>query len=153
MMDFDILWTTDDPNTVNTAREYLQSTASPDAVNSGVTNVYKGKYKHVVLPRVATTNVGAYDSDKRYYWGIAASKYSSLYLGMWERPHMIPPTEGSNAEDVQTDKSQLSLLWETIIEKLRKLQGNLIETICRQTEKSGASTTIIGEPLRGYGIV
>ena len=26
-MTYDVLWTTDDPNTVNTVKEYLQSTA------------------------------------------------------------------------------------------------------------------------------
>jgi len=100
---FDILWTTDDPNTVNTAREYLKSTASPDASHSGVVNVYNGKYKHVILPRVATDANGAPDSSKRYYWGIASSELSCFYLGIWEEPHLIPPTAGSNAEDVQTD--------------------------------------------------
>lgn len=100
---FDILWTTDDPNTVNTAREYLRSTASPEAAHSGVVNVYAGKYKHVILPRVATTATGAPDPTKRYYWGIASSQMSSFYLGIWERPHLIPPTPNSNAEDVQTD--------------------------------------------------
>jgi len=102
-MGFDILWTTDDPNTVNTARKHLKSTASLDAANSGVINVYNGKYKHVILPRVATTAAGAPDSDKRYYWGIASSSHTSFYLGIWEAPHMIPPKAGSNAEDVQTD--------------------------------------------------
>jgi len=100
---FDILWTTDDPNLVNTAREYLRSTASPDAAHAGVVNVYAGKYKHVILPRVATTATGAPDSTKRTYWGIASSQLSSFYLGIWEQPHLIPPTPNSNAEDVQTD--------------------------------------------------
>lgn len=100
---FDILWTTDDPNTINTAREYLRSVASPDATHAGVTNVYQGKYKHVILPRVATTAAGAPDSTKRYYWGIASSAMTSFYLGMWESPHLIPPSPNSNAEDIQTD--------------------------------------------------
>jgi len=100
---FDILWTTDDPNTVNTAQEYLKSVAAPEAGHAGVTNVYKGKYKHVILPRVATTAAGASDSTKRYYWGIASSANSSYYFGMWESPHMISPKEGSNGEDVHTD--------------------------------------------------
>lgn len=100
---FDILFTTDDPNAVNTAREYLRSTAAPDATHAGVINVYAGKYKHVVLPRLATTAVGAPDSTKRGYWGIASSSMSSLHLGVWEAPHLIAPTPGSNAEDVQTD--------------------------------------------------
>lgn len=102
-MPFDILWTTDDPNTVNTAREYLQSTADVEGSNSGVTNVYQSKYRHVVLPRVATTAAGAIDTDKRYFWGVASSQYSTAYLGVWEEPRLKTPTEGSNAEDFATD--------------------------------------------------
>jgi hypothetical protein len=100
---FDILFTTDDPNIVNTAREYLRSTASPDATHAGVVNVYQGKYKHVILPRIATTAAGAPDSTKRGYWGIASSAMSSFYLGVWEAPHLIPPAANTNAEDVSTD--------------------------------------------------
>lgn len=100
---FDILWTTNDPNTKNTAKELTKSRASPDAAHAGVINVYAGEYKHVVLPRVATTAAGANDTSKRYYWGLASSQLSSFYLGIWERPHMIPPSEKSNAEDPQTD--------------------------------------------------
>ena len=100
---FDILWTTDDPNTINTALEYLKSVAAPDYANSGVTNVYKAKYRHVMLPRVATTAAGAVDNTKRRYWGLASSMLTSAYLAVWEEPHMIPPSAGSNAEDVQTD--------------------------------------------------
>lgn len=99
---FDILWTTDDPNTVNTAREYLKSTASVEGLNSGVTNVYQGKYRHVILPRVATTAAGAPDTDKRYYWGLVSSTLSTFYYGEWEAPHMIAPEVG-NGIDVQTD--------------------------------------------------
>lgn len=102
-MEFNILWTTDDPNTVNTAREYLKSTAAPEGSNSGVVNVYNGKYRHVQLPRVATDASGAPDTDKRYYWGIASSENSTLYIGIWEEPHLIPPTAGGNGEDAQTD--------------------------------------------------
>ena len=100
---FDILFTTDDPNTVNTAREYLQSTADVTGAHPGIVNVYKGKYRHVVLPRVATDANGASDSTKRQYWGIASSLLSSFNLGVWESPHMVAPTANSNAEDVQTD--------------------------------------------------
>ena len=100
---FDILWITDDANTKNTAMEYMKSVADPDAVHSGVINPYQGKYKLVILPRVATTAAGAPDSTKAKYWGIASSQMSSFYLGIWEAPHMIPPTANSNGEDVQTD--------------------------------------------------
>ena len=100
---FDILFTTDDPNAVNTAREYLRSTSGPDATHAGVVNVYQGKYKHVMLPRVATTAAGAPDSTKRAYWGVASSQMSSFYLGIWEAPHLVAPTPNTNAEDTQTD--------------------------------------------------
>ncbi|MBU0906866.1 MAG: hypothetical protein KKE05_01775, partial [Nanoarchaeota archaeon] len=102
----DILWTTDDPNTKNMARRILGSPADVDGAHSGILNVNKGELKHVVLPRVATTAAGAPDSDKRYYWGLAASQLSSFYLGIWERPHMGTPPAKFNWDvwtDVQTD--------------------------------------------------
>jgi hypothetical protein len=100
---FDIIWSTDDPNTVNTIREHLRSTASPEALNAGVINVNQGTYRHVILPRVPTTAAGAPDSTKRKYWGLASSTISSFYLGLWESPHFMPPAANSNSEDVQTD--------------------------------------------------
>lgn len=87
---YDILWTTDDANTVNTVKEFLKSTASPDALNAGVVNVYGGKYRHVILPRVATTATGAVDSTKSKYWGLASSMNSQAFLGVNEEPHMKP---------------------------------------------------------------
>ena len=100
---FDILWTTDDPNTVNTALEYLNSVAAPDFQNSGVTNVYKAKYKHVKLPLVATTAAGLVDNTKRRYWGIASSMISDAHLGIWEEPHLKTPSELNAGEEFSTD--------------------------------------------------
>lgn len=100
---FDILWTTDDPNTVNTAREYLQSSAAVDGGNSGVKNVYAAKYRHVICPLVATDKDGAPDTDKRYYWGIVSSASSSAYLGIWEEAHLKMPSNLNAAEDFSTD--------------------------------------------------
>ena len=100
---FDILWTTDDPNTVNTAMEYLKSVAAPDFANSGVTNVYKAKYKHVKLPSVPTTAAGLPDNTKRRYWGIASSMISDAHLGMWETPHLKAPADLNAGEEFSTD--------------------------------------------------
>ena len=100
---FDTLWITDNPNLINTAKEYLHSTSAPDAAHEGVVNVYSGKYKLVVLPRVATTANGAPDTSKNKYWGLASSANSSFYFGLWEAPHMIPPKAGGNGEDPETD--------------------------------------------------
>lgn len=102
-MPFDILWTTDDPATVNTALEYLNSVAAPDFANSGVTNVYRAKYKHVKLPLVATTATGAVDAAKRRYWGLASSQYSDAHLAIWEAPYLKPPTNLNAGEDFSTD--------------------------------------------------
>ena len=101
----DILWTTDDPNTVNTAKELIRATSSiTSGSNTGVPNVYEGKYKHVILPRVATDANGANDTTKAKYWGLACSELSTLMLGVHEEAHMkMPPTEGSNAEEFSTD--------------------------------------------------
>jgi len=96
---YDIIWSTDDRNTCNTIAEYLKSTASPDALNAGVVNVYQGKYKHVVLPRVATTAAGQPDATKAKYWGLASSVNSQAFLGINEEPHLKPTSEnGANTE-------------------------------------------------------
>jgi hypothetical protein len=100
----DILWTTDDPNTINTARELLKSTASVDSgTNAGVVNVYQGKYRHVALPLVATDKDGNVDSTKAKYWGLASSNRSAFFLGVHEEPHVIPPTEGDGKSSLTDD--------------------------------------------------
>lgn len=100
----DILWSAEDPNTVNTIKIVLQSMGNTaDYKNSGVINPYERKYKHVVLPRIATTANGNVDANKAKYWGVASSQLSTAYLGMHEEPHMKMPTPGSNAEEFSTD--------------------------------------------------
>lgn len=110
-MDFDIIWTTDDPNTINTTRELLQATAEISSPNNGVPNVYQGKYRHVRLPRISTTAAGAVDSTKAKYWGIASSRGSSAHFAVLEEPTMREPSSimeqrklgNTNMEDPSTD--------------------------------------------------
>lgn len=90
---FDIIWTTDDQVDVNVVMEYIESLGSPDFTNPNVKNVYKGKYRHVVLPRVAVDAQGAVDTSKRHYWGLASSVATTAYLGVWEEPHNLPVQE------------------------------------------------------------
>lgn len=99
---YDILFTTADPTDVNVAREYLQSTAQVDGPNSGVVNVYKGKYRHVMLPLVPTTAAGAINTAKRHYWGIASSQLSTAHLDVYEEPHLKSP-QADQGEDFSTD--------------------------------------------------
>jgi len=104
----DILWTTDDPNTVNTAKKLLGSTASPDQANSNVTNPYSGKYRHLSLPRLATDANGAPDTTKAKYWGVASTMNSTFFLGVHEEPRLKSPmsTGGVNPEDMSNDNWQ-----------------------------------------------
>ena len=87
-----------DPNTVNTALEYLRSTAAPDSSNSGVTNVYQAKYTLVVLPYLATTAAGAYDSTKAKMWALANLNHKDAIVKVLEPPTFIPPTEMDGKE-------------------------------------------------------
>ena len=102
---YDIIFSTDDPNTVNTIMTELKSMSSTTIdTNSGVVNVNRGKYRHVILPLVATDNNGMVDSTKANYWGLASSMYSSAYLGVHEEPRLkTPPADGNSAEEFSTD--------------------------------------------------
>jgi len=102
-MTFDILWTTDDPNTLNTADEYIKSVGAPDAAHAGVHNVYKGRWRHVKLSRVATTAAGGVDSDKKKYWGIASSKDTSAVLAEWDKAYLKVPSDLNAGEEFSTD--------------------------------------------------
>lgn len=92
------LITTNDPNTVNTAMEYLKSTSDPTQNNQGVVNVYGGKYTLIVLPYLSTTAAGAYDSTKAKYWMLANLNHTDAILKVLQRPTFIPPTKGDGME-------------------------------------------------------
>jgi len=102
-MEFDILWTTDDPNTINQVKELQNATADVEADNSWTFNVYRSKYRHIVLPRVATTATWAVDTTKRKFWGIASSKNSSFYLSVLEEPYLKTPMDGNNGEEFSSE--------------------------------------------------
>lgn len=87
-----------DPNTINTALEYLHSTAAPDSNNSGMKNVYSGKYTLIVLPYLATTAAGVYDSTKATYWFLANLDHKDAILKVLQRPTFIPPTMSDGKE-------------------------------------------------------
>lgn len=100
----DIIWSGDDPDTVDAIRQTLRSFSDPTQNNSGVINTQIAKYRHVVLPRLATTANGSNDSTKAKYWGVASSEMSTGYVGVHEEPHMkTPPAEGKSNEEFATD--------------------------------------------------
>ena len=82
-----VLITTDDPNTVNEVRQLLNATADVNSANSGTSNVYKSKYKHVLNPRIATDSNGGVDATKAKYWFLASERASDFYMCELETPY------------------------------------------------------------------
>lgn len=98
----DTIITSNDPNTVNTALEYLRSVSAPDAGVSGVENVYKGKYRLLVLPWLATTpSTGAYNSSDAKFWFLADLKHTDAICKVLQNPTFIAPTEGGKEFETQ----------------------------------------------------
>ncbi len=97
--------TTDNPSLVNDVRKVLESTADVDAAHAGVVNVYSKKYKHVILPYLATDATGAPDSTKKRWWGLASigDMGWQAYYGVFEAANLKTPTAGNNGEDVHND--------------------------------------------------
>lgn len=105
---FNAIITSDDPNTCNAVSQFLRSTSDVDQNNPGVVNVYQGKYRHIILPYLATTATGAFDTTKRRIWFLAAVGQGMMgwqaYFGVWEEPHLKKaPVEGSNNDDFHRD--------------------------------------------------
>lgn len=96
VINFNVIISGDDPNTCNSIKQFLNSTADVEAVQAGVENVYKGKYRHVMLPYLATTATGARDSTKERWWFLGAIGQGTngwqAYYSVWEAPHMKDQT-------------------------------------------------------------
>lgn len=108
VINFNTIITGNDPTTVNEVKQFLNSTSDVDQNNPNVMNVYQNKYRHLVLPYLATTAMGANDSTKRRYWFLAALGQGALglqaYYGIWEPAHMVAmPASGNNMEDPHRD--------------------------------------------------
>ena len=109
VINFNTIVTGDDPNTVNSVKQFLNSMADVDAAQAGVMNVYKGKYRHVVLPYLATTATGARDSTKERWWFLVAAGQGTAgwqaYYTEWEAPHLKDQnkTESGSNHDYSRD--------------------------------------------------
>lgn len=102
-MRFNKIVTGDDPGTLRNVKQVLQSTADVDAVQAGVVNVYNGKFDHIILPNLATTAAGAYNSAKRRYWFLLAAGQGmngwQAYVGTWIAPTLMTPSDTNNGAD------------------------------------------------------
>ncbi len=103
---FNTIFSGDDPNTVRSIKQLLQSSADVDAVQAGIVNVYEGAMKHVILPNLATNAAGAYDNTKRRFWGIASIGLGmngwQAHVGSWISPTLKTPSAGNNGEDIHS---------------------------------------------------
>lgn len=98
----DTIITSDDPAIVNVVAEFMRSIDAPDRAERA-TNVYKGKYTHIQLPYLATTNLGAPTSTGRYYWILADLKKKDAILEFSEMPNFVAASPGGNGEEFDTD--------------------------------------------------
>ncbi|MCX6822223.1 MAG: hypothetical protein NTW30_05615 [Candidatus Aenigmarchaeota archaeon] len=98
----DTIITSDDPATVNAVAEFLKSMTAPDTANRA-DNVYHAKYKHLVLPYLATDASGNPDSTKTNYWMLADLSHTDAILEIAENPTFTAPKVGGNGEDFLTD--------------------------------------------------
>jgi hypothetical protein len=94
--------TGDDPAMINAVAEFMKSTNAPDS-NDNATNVYKGKFSHLVLPLLATDLNGAPSSTGRYFWMLADLTKKDAILEFSEMPTFVPATPGQNGDDFDTD--------------------------------------------------
>ncbi len=127
VMNFDTIVTSDYPSVVNAVKTLMQATAGVSAPNEGVPNVYEAKYKHVVLPYLATTATGARDANKKNYWFLLASQEWSGYVVEWETENLVTPTAGNNLEDGHADVWTYGVRgsWDTVIVSGRGVIGSL----------------------------
>jgi len=86
----------------NSVKEFLRSTLVPDEANNA-TNVYAGKYKHLVLPYLSTSTAGAPVTTYDNYWMLADLKHKDAICEISENPTFTAPSQGGNGEDFETD--------------------------------------------------
>lgn len=86
----------------NAVKEFMKSILIPDGAENA-TNVYGGKYKHLVLPFLGTTAAGAPTTSYDNYWMLADLKHTDAICEISENPTFTPPSKGGNGEVFDTD--------------------------------------------------
>lgn len=103
VVDFNTVVTGDDPDTIDEVQILFKSKTDPTQNNPGVVNTYLDGSRHVILPRLATTATGAYDSTKAKWWFYVAVSEWQAHLGIWEAPNLKVPSTSNNGEDIHND--------------------------------------------------
>lgn len=106
VLDFNTIVTGNNPTVVNAVKQFLRSVSDNTQANAGVMNVNQDKYKHVILPYLATTALGATDATKKNWWALLATgnglRAWQAWFIEWEPMNLIPSTSG-NGMDVHKD--------------------------------------------------
>lgn len=125
VLDYNIVITTDDEDTIIAVKELSNATADITSSNAGTFNVYKW-LKHVIAPRIATTSVGWVDTNKRKYWFIASSDIQPIIYGELEAPYIKTPRDGNNGEDALTENWNFVTFarWGTAVPSPRGIIGS-----------------------------
>ncbi len=113
-----------DPATVREARQLQHSTADTTQNNPGILNVYANMFELVVLPRLATTASGAYDSTKKKQWHLVAKGQWQAYFCMFEAPNLKQPMTMNAGEDIHNDDWTFGVRLSTMI-LVVSAKGNL----------------------------
>ncbi len=107
VMDFNTIVTGNNPTVVNAVKQFLRSTSDNTQANPGVVNVNMDKYRHVILPYLATTATGGADSTKKNWWflGAIGSGLRSWqgYFLEWEAPNLTAANGFGNSVDIHKD--------------------------------------------------
>lgn len=98
----DTIVTSKEPAIVNVVSEFLRSQQAPDTSERAI-NVYQGKYRHIKLPLLNTTNLGAPTATGRYYWMLMDLKHKDAIVEFSEMPTFSMATPTSNGEEFDTD--------------------------------------------------
>lgn len=101
-IDYNIVITTDDEDTVIAVKELSNATADITSSNAWTYNVYRG-LKHVIAPRIATTATGWVDTTKRKYWFLGSSQIQPIIYWELEAPYVKTPRDWNNGEDALTE--------------------------------------------------
>ena len=106
VMDFNTIVTGNNPTVCNAVKQFLRSVSDNTQNNAGVINVNQDKYRHLILPQLATTATGAIDATKKNWWmliaaGAALRGWQAWFIE-WEAQNLIPSTAG-NGQDVHKD--------------------------------------------------
>ncbi len=106
VLDYNTIVTGNNPTVCNAVKRFLTSVSDDAQNNAGVVNVNKDKYRHVILPQLATTATGAIDSTKKNWWFLVATgnglRAWQAWFVEWEAQNLIPATSG-NGTDVHKD--------------------------------------------------